>query len=381
MRKERPSGLSSASVVALVAALAALAGSAADGCAHGGESLATGAGGAAGTSSSSHSVAGSTGTGTGTGGMGTGGSDSLGGGCVRSSDVVLAFDQLYFGDTDWNGNSDPNAWALFGLNIDNLDTTGPSSATCQPNDGADANVVFPDGPNGLDNSFGKNVLPTFVQNIPGLSTEANTAIYNGDFTIIVRLIGLGPGASQSPIVAKVYGGDDLAVLPNFNGKDCWPVTPESLSSPTDIESATLTYPTSTLVTDTWDSVTFGDLDLTLKVLSFEGHATIHHARIVMPLDAGHDATNMGIISGVLDTEEFVAVINQLMGNFDPSECGSALMTMIDAVIMQASDIMNDGTQNPAAVCNGISIGLGFKATKVEFGAIGAPLPTMTNPCP
>jgi hypothetical protein len=42
--------------------------------------------------------------------------------------------------------------------------------------------------------------------------------------------------------------------------------------------------------------------------------------------------------------------------------------------------MKDGTQDPTATCDGISIGIGFDASVVQLGAIADPAPPATDPC-
>jgi hypothetical protein len=366
-----------------VAALAALA-LAVPACASGGANPTGGLGGngggaSASTTASGTATASSGATGSG-GGGGTGGGPT--GGCKKSGDTVLAVDRLYFGDANWDDSTNTTTgWTLFGFNLDGLSSTSASTDVCKPSSGASPGAVYPDGPAGLDNAFGKLVLPVFLANIPSLSSQANAALINGDFSILVRLGGLTSGADQASLPGKVYGGDFLQIQPLFDGTDCWPVTPESLTDPADIESAKLSFPTSKLTANHWDSVGTGDLQLTLKVLSFEGQVTIHHTRISMDLSPSHDGTDRGMIGGVLDTEEFVKAINALMGSFDPAQCGGANMMAIDTQLRQASDILKDGTQSPGSVCDGISIGLGFKAKRVQFGAIGDPLAVPPNPCP
>ncbi|APR75612.1 Hypothetical protein A7982_00958 [Minicystis rosea] len=366
--------------IALALGALALA-TAASACA-GGSDTVPGTGGSATTSSS-----GSTGGGTTSSSASSGGAGGTGGApvsaCKPSDDVVLAVKQLYFGDTNWDDTMNTTeGWKQYGLDIDGKTSVATSTDLCLPAGGGAASVAYPDAPGGVDNSFGKNVLPVFLQNIPILSQQANNALANGDFSILIRLVKLGPGAEQGNIPAKVYGGAYLPTTPFFDGTDCWPATPESLSTPTDIESAKLSFPASTMTLNRWDSVSTGDLELTLQLLGFQGKAIIHHARIVMELDADHKGTQKGIISGVLDTEEFVAAINQLMFAFDPKNCSgnTPIVQEIDTKLRQASDIMADGTQNPAATCTGISIGLGFKAAAVQFGPIGDPLVPPADPC-
>ena len=362
---------------ALVAALSL----AAPACAGGSDTLpGTGGGQGGATTTTTTTTAGGSGGGTAGSGGGTGGTMPMNG-CKPSNDTVLAVDRLFFGDSDWNDIMDANAWTLFGLDVDGVDSMGTATGVCQPSAGASVTAVHTDGPNGLDNAFGKNLLPVFVQSIPSLTFQANAAIVNGDFTILFRLGGLGAGPDQGSIPGKVYSGAFLPSVPEFNGKDCWPVAPESLTDPADIESAKLSFPASAMSNHQWDSVSTGDLNLTLQVFSFQGHLTIHHARVVMDLDPDHQGTQRGTISGVLDTEEFVAAIDNLMAQFDPANCGaSQLVTTTNQQIRRASDIMKDGTQDPTKTCDGITIGLGFKAAKVQFGTLGDALEPPLDPC-
>lgn len=302
-------------------------------------------------------------------------------GCKPTNDTIFALDRLYFGDSDWNDLKDPEAWKNFGLDIDGITSMGTATGVCQPSNGASAATVHLDGPNGLDNAFGQILLPAFLKSIPNLTSQANAALVNGDFTIMVRLGDLGAAADQAAIPAKVYNGAYYFDVPKFDGTDCWPVAPESLTNPTDIDAAIGQYPASTLVANHWDSVSKGDLGLTLQIFNFQGHVTIHHARILMDLDPDHKGTQRGIISGVIDTEEFVVAIDHLMAQFDPAtQCSGAFVDQINKQIRQSSDIMKDGTQDPTATCNGISIGLGFKAGTVAFGEIGEALVPVPDPC-
>lgn len=74
------------------------------------------------------------------------------------------------------------------------------------------------------------------------------------------------------------------------------------------------------------------------------------------------------------------VFRKQAGNLGAQFCGES--TTLEAIldsIRQASDIMKDGTQNPDAVCDGISIGLGFETRR---SLLGEPTPVVTpaDPC-
>jgi len=62
-------------------------------------------------------------------------------------------------------------------------------------------------------------------------------------------------------------------------------------------------------------------------------------------------------------------------------CMGPTIDSLLAQMTQASDILADGSQDPAQTCNGISIGLGFKMKPVQIGVIAPPGPPPPNPCP
>jgi len=100
----------------------------------------------------------------------------------------------------------------------------------------------------------------------------------------------------------------------------------------------------------------------------------------MRLDPTHTSATQSQISGVIDTEEFLATIADAVGAFDPSLCNGAILTAIQNQIRQASDIMVAGTQDATATCNAISVGIGFEASAVHLGGVG-PSVVPTDTCP
>ena len=107
---------------------------------------------------------------------------------------------------------------------------------------------------------------------------------------------------------------------------------------------------------------------------------IHHAVVSMQLDPTHQHATKGVISGVLVTDELTAEMTRLAGNIDVSLCTGNLHDSIVTQIEQASDILQDGTQDPAKTCDGISLGLGFDGEIVQLGSIGPATPPNPNPC-
>jgi hypothetical protein len=85
-----------------------------------------------------------------------------------------------------------------------------------------------------------------------------------------------------------------------------------------------------------------------------------------------------MIGGVLNTEELVAEIKKVGVLLDM--CGTQPFQNILDEARRASDIMADGTQDPAKTCDGISIGLGFEMMEAQIGEVGPVTPVGTS-CP
>jgi hypothetical protein len=88
----------------------------------------------------------------------------------------------------------------------------------------------------------------------------------------------------------------------------------------------------------------------------------------MTMSADRKSATGGMIGGVLNTEEFVAEVKKV--GFLLQLCGNPLFDNLVNQVRQASDIMDDGTQDPMQVCNGISMGLGFDMSAAQIGDVG-----------
>jgi hypothetical protein len=81
------------------------------------------------------------------------------------------------------------------------------------------------------------------------------------------------------------------------------------------------------------------------------------------------ATN-GMIAGVIEAQKLVDSLSNIAGSISPSLCGdSPTLQSVKASILGAADIMKNGTQDPAQVCDGISVGLGFDMKAVKLGTV------------
>jgi hypothetical protein len=302
--------------------------------------------------------------------------------CIETPGLVLAVNRLYVGDTNPDDSPDAaNAWKQYGFDLDGKTSTGASVDLCQPNAGAAPSNVYPDGNDGKDNSFGNNVLPLLLGFAPDAAETINQSIQSGDFTLMLRMDDIGPGADSGPFSSLVYGGAVLGSAPAFDGSDCWPVLPEQLEDPVDIDSAQTEFPASSVAGNVWTSGSTDTLTLTLNIAGFPVPFVLHEARLSLELEVDHEGAVGGQLGGVLDTEAFVEAMRSVAGTFDPSLCSGSTFDSIANQLRQASDIMNDGTQDPAQVCNGISVGFGFKMKRVQLGGVATPVPPAPDPCP
>ena len=342
-------------------------------------SSSSGTGGEGGATTTSSSSGGAGGTG-GDGGAG-GASPPITCEVTPTTGVVLALSKLYIGNKDPDDTpNEANGWRQYGFDIDGLISTDQSQDLCQPNSGAPPSTPYPDGDAGIDNSFGRNILPILLSLDENADVLINDTLQAGEGTLLLHLADLGPDADQAPIAARLYGGAKTAATPVFDGADCWPVSPESLQDPADITTPRVSFDQSALAGNAWTSGSTGTVVLSLPVAGFPLVLTIHEARLTFNLSADHVSAGGGQLGGVLDTEEFAAAIRTLAGSFDASLCDGAALEGILAQIRQASDILADGTQDPAVTCSGISIGLGFELSQVSLGSIAPITPPAPDPC-
>ena len=299
-----------------------------------------------------------------------------------SGPKALAITKIFIGTTDRMGNASSTAYQQYGYDLDGMITTTDFSKHCTPNHGAAPKNVFVNGPNGVDNSFGKNLLP-IITSAAGQGTDIqaslNGAIGKGSFTIIVDMPNLGTSTDYTPLTAYLLGGKNGTC----SGGTCtsWQLVPELLNAPKmQASDAAVQFMNSYLTKNTWVSGDKGTVNLSLAVAGFNLNLTIASAVISMELGSDHNTATNGIIAGVLNTEDFITQLTNVIGAFQSSLCNSSTLDSILNQIRQASDILHDGTQDPTKVCDGISIGLGFEAANTMLGTVAPPAMPQQNPC-
>jgi hypothetical protein len=308
------------------------------------------------------------------------------------SGAVLAIHKLYLGDTDRKGNPASTAWKDYGYDLDGKISTKDSTGLCKPAAGAKPSAVYEDGTDGIDNSFGKNILPIITSLASDAGTQINDSINKGSFTIMLSFSKLGTGDSYNPLATKLYAGAKfvdaagMAVNPKWDGTDAWPVVPELLNNG-NIDDPVVQFAKAYLVKDaktgarTWVSGDKGSIVLNLSIAGFTLGLTIGSSLISTDIDATNKKATNGTIAGILDTEQLITELGKVAGSFDPTLCpGSSTFESIAQQIRQASDIMTDGSQDPTKTCNGISIGLGFDMDLVTLGKVADKAMPGKNPC-
>lgn len=303
-------------------------------------------------------------------------------------ETVFAISKLYLGDTDRNGTVDKaNGWKNYGYDLDGhiTDCSGSSceqvNDQCKPAAGGSPAIAYPDGNNGIDNSFGENILPIILGIASDASSRINDSIAQGTFTIMIDIAKLGSKSEYNPLLAKLYGGADLMHPPKFDGTDKWPLLPELLKNPSDPSSAQVQFPNSYVTNNTWVSGDPGTVTLKISISGFDLQLDIQHALLSFEMASDHKSASNGTVAGVLDTQQLVTELKQVAGSFDPSLCSGSTIDSIVNEIEQASDIMKNGTAGSSSdTCDGISIGLGFDAKLVQLGPVAPKAMPMPNPC-
>lgn len=294
------------------------------------------------------------------------------------SAVTFAVSKIYLGDTTRDGTPDSKAWQGYGYNLDGIISTKNGTNHCTPQMGANPSSVKTDGPGGVDNSFGANLLGIILGVAPTAGDDINQSVADGDFTIMIHNEALGTEANQGPIKAALYGGAKLEGGPAFDGSDVWPVTPELLNNG-DINDPKVKFENAFVTDGTWVSGSSATVTLNIAIQGFELNLVITNAVITANVSDQSNVTG-GVIAGVLDTEGLIEELRKVAGALDASLCSGTTFDSIAQQIRAASDIMANGTNGAGSTCDGISIGLGFDAKPVSLGAVAAPSEPGEDPC-
>jgi hypothetical protein len=315
----------------------------------------------------------------------------------------FAIKNIYLGD-ELNATTQTYEWGNYGYNIDGLETTAQSTNVCTLATGAEKQNQT-DGPGGVDNSFGKTIIPLLNTVEPNISATISNSIQAGSFTIMLDTVGLDSTATQtaSGITGQVFGGvpfaqgpnadlnDAAPAVPSFTTADNWPLNPSFLATGTVIGDGGTTGPVSNvqsniqltggyIVNGTYVSGAPTTITLTITVQGNPLPIKIQHAVVTFNHTAA-GAVSGGIISGVILTTDLVNSLQGVAGAISPSFCNdSPAFQSIVSSIEAAADILHDGTNAAGTPCDAISIGIGFDGDQIGPPAyVGAPS-TPQNSC-
>ncbi|MBX3225057.1 MAG: hypothetical protein KF795_31360 [Labilithrix sp.] len=283
---------------------------------------------------------------------------------TATEERVFALNSISLGEADRAGNKNKDAWKGYGYNLDGL-ITSVSGATspdlervCKRAQGAPA-TVHQDGDEGTDNTFGKEILKLLDPFTPTPSKSITEALVAGDFTIMLKVVGLNDDAAQTNTGLSgtlLVGGkfsEDKA--PTFTTADDWPYNQDPQVG---ISGAYINK--GVFVNGTGGA----SVKLSLSISGQSLSLTINKAIISFKHNPGTKSLEEGTIAGVINTEEFVNGISAVAGRFSTDLCSGSTVEGIKGSIRQASDMLADGSQDPTKSCDGISIGIGFTAKQV-----------------
>jgi hypothetical protein len=308
-----------------------------------------------------------------------------------------AISKLYLGNYDRNGQKDTtNGWQSFGYNIDGLVTSRTSTDVCTLAMGA-AKDVQVDGTDGIDNSFGENILP-IVTSFNDVDMTVNTDITEGHFTVMTYVTGLddsNPTQTATGLSGVLLPGADYAVVleagaPAFDMTTNWPAAPGTLACAPNctgqdpVANAAVKFPSAYVTNGTFVNGTPSDVQLSLGIGGQTLNVTAHSAVMTFQVPTPGTVKN-GTIAGVIKTSELLTAVQGIAGHISNSLCSAASFQSIATAIEQAADIIlnADGSISNTAgtACSGISIGIGFDAKEIAAPTVIAPPPApAANPC-
>ncbi|MFO0547315.1 MAG: hypothetical protein U0271_02945 [Polyangiaceae bacterium] len=291
-------------------------------------------------------------------------------GAGDGSGATFAVTRYWLGSTTVDGDASTLAWETFGYDLDGHDSDLADSQHCRPVEGAAPASVLEDGPGGVDNAFGKLLLPMLdvALSYGGAKQVDAEAVVNADLGrattgLVFRLDRLGTRDSYDPIAGFLS-----PALKDTNG--VW----------ARVESGERDFGDSYVSDDVWVLRLEGStLDLQWGLAGSVLPFRLHRPTITMRLSADRARVTAGIVAGVLDAEELVASMRDMLGVTDPGFCEGGATEALLTEVRQASDIMVSGEQDPNVECDAISMAFGFEASAADPQGT-AELPTIPTPC-
>ena len=307
------------------------------------------------------------------------------GGPPTTQTMTFAVRDVLLGESDRNGTVSTTAWKGFGFNLDGLVSDKASTDVCTLWPGA-PKTNQTDGTNGVDNSWGETLLPIVqtAASLPQPSQNVSDTIAAGGFTLQIQVTGLStdPKQTATGLTAQIFSsGQYDNGTPAFDSSTDWPVLSTSVKDGQTIGSGAVAHFDSAYITSgTFVSGKGPDpLPIVLNVQGVAVTFDVHDAILTFDHTAP-GAIGNGTIAGTLDTQEFVATMKTVAPQFSTALCGTAF-DGIQQQIEQASDILDDGSNQSGTPCTAISIGLGFDGLQIANPTKVVPPPSPPpDPC-
>jgi hypothetical protein len=307
-------------------------------------------------------------------------------GPAPSAVSVQAIRVLLLGDTDPDGVTNPDAWKKYGFDLDGWSSDAKFGAHCKAVGGAKKTDIRLDGEHGIDNSFGKNLTNGFLAALwPNPTSALTMATAAGQGTTVLRIHGLALAGDQVGLTTELINvsgskdGQDQLIAPTEtqwqDGSYVW--RPRGEQAGTD-GGSTITLEGGYVVGDLWVSGGPATFPIVVDVKGYPLTLSLHNARMMGRLSADRRSMTEGIIGGVLDTGEAITRLHSLQGRISDTFCTGSTIGYSEP-IRPASDILDDGTQDPTKDCNAISVGFGFVTAPASLGEPTPVVPGI-DPC-
>ncbi len=289
---------------------------------------------------------------------------------------AYAVQKIFLGETLRTGAVAKDAWKQYGENIDGIVSTRQGmQGECKLRAGADSSKRE-DGNNGIDNAFGRTVLGFILGLVPTPTKTANDEIANGGRTTVFNLL---PAAASSPARVGFLTATSTPAAPRWDGADLRSASESSVTAAFDNAKSTSTQ-TGMKGRIVASGIATGKFYLEIPLRGATWRVPIDRARMTMTISADNVRGSVGTLSGIIPAEEMVAELDEMAGRISTQLCSGSTLDAIRQTILQASDILLDGSQDPTKECNAISIGVGFEATKVTPSGVAADPPPGPDPC-
>jgi hypothetical protein len=311
----------------------------------------------------------------------------------------FALHHIHLGDElDSQGQPD---WYQYGYNIDGLDTTATSTNVCGLYQNANPKNQI-DGPGGIDNSFGENIVVSLLSAaLANPSATVNASLAQGSYTLMLDVTGLLPTAGQTAtgLSGMLFDGAPFnqspnasTAVPTWTTADDWPLAASSVASATN--GAALVPPVASteplvgsyVVSGVFVSGKPTDVTLSIPLAGTELVLPIQHAVITFDYpcatSSGTATTHVsgGIISGVIDAQALVTNFQIVAGTVSSSLCQTSVYQQVANAILQSADILDDGSNVSGTPCNGISVGIGFDADEIAPPEVVGATTQLVSPC-